>query len=87
MPYRQTDFEAGIVEQWYALIVSYPRPILIVKVSPPQPYYEASFYRQGVVEFRNPFDKPTDFSLQADNPWTFRRSDITTCRWRPKQAP
>ena len=21
--------------------------------------------KQGVVEFRNPFDKPTDFSLQA----------------------
>eukprot|EP00439_Symbiodinium_sp_Y106_P048024 s951_g6.t1 len=37
---------------------------------PPQPQGPITIMngKQGVVEFRNPFDKPTDFSLQVDNP-------------------
>jgi len=37
---------------------------------PPQPQGPITIGngKQGVVEFRNPFDKPTDFSLQVDNP-------------------
>eukprot|EP00930_Biecheleria_cincta_P015308 TRINITY_DN12810_c0_g1_i1.p1 TRINITY_DN12810_c0_g1~~TRINITY_DN12810_c0_g1_i1.p1 ORF type:complete len:5041 (+),score=1000.88 TRINITY_DN12810_c0_g1_i1:126-15248(+) len=37
---------------------------------PPQPQGPITIDngKQGVVEFRNPFDKPTDFSLQVDNP-------------------
>jgi len=37
---------------------------------PPQPQGPIliSNGKQGIVEFRNPFDKPTEFSLQVDNP-------------------
>lgn len=37
---------------------------------PPQPQGPITIEngKQGIVEFRNPFDKPTDFSLQVDNP-------------------
>ena len=42
------------------------RPVLgAIQLSPPQGPITMISGKQGVVEFRNPFDKPTDFSLQA----------------------
>jgi len=57
------------------LVISGPgggeyKALLTGFAQPPQPQGPITMMngKQGVVEFRNPFDKPTDFSLQVDNP-------------------
>eukprot|EP00933_Yihiella_yeosuensis_P077861 TRINITY_DN8880_c0_g1_i1.p1 TRINITY_DN8880_c0_g1~~TRINITY_DN8880_c0_g1_i1.p1 ORF type:complete len:1522 (-),score=340.36 TRINITY_DN8880_c0_g1_i1:161-4051(-) len=46
------------------------KSLLTGYAQPPQPQGPIAIGngKQGVVEFRNPFDKPTDFALQVDNP-------------------
>lgn len=57
------------------LVISGPgggeyKALLTGFAQPPQPQGPITMMngKQGTVEFRNPFDKPTDFSLQVDNP-------------------
>ncbi|CAJ1398933.1 unnamed protein product [Effrenium voratum] len=57
------------------LVISGPgggeyKALLTGFAQPPQPQGPITIMngKQGVVEFRNPFDKATDFSLQVDNP-------------------
>lgn len=57
------------------LVISGPgggeyKALLTGFAQPPQPQGPITMIsgKQGLVEFRNPFDKATDFSLQVDNP-------------------
>jgi len=46
------------------------KALLTGYAQPPQPQGPITILngKQGMVEFRNPFDKPTEFSMQVDNP-------------------